>query len=117
MHALAQEQRTTTAHTIGHRATAGEWIAELVQELLEDGGRRSWTGQQYVQNSPWQLCAAVALDEQLGQRRLASARLAITEEAEWLAAAIDRDGHVDLRQALLEGRVDHARRPQPFGRR
>jgi hypothetical protein len=49
---LAEEQRSAAAHAIGHRAASWEGIAELVQQLVEDGRRRGRAGQERVQDAP-----------------------------------------------------------------
>ena len=45
-------------------------------------------------------------------------RLAVAEQAQWLATTVRCDSHVDLRQTLFERGVDDAGSPQPLrGRR
>jgi hypothetical protein len=92
--------------------------AEFLQQLLEDIGRRGRARQQDVQNPARQVCTAIALDEQFGERRLAGTRFAGAEQTEGFTTTVRCDGHVDLRQALVERGVDDARRPQSLrGRR
>src|SRR6266581_220852 len=50
VHALAHEQCATAAHAIGHRAAAGEWIAMLVEELLENEAQIRATLQKLLDN-------------------------------------------------------------------